>query len=123
MKTLEQLFGWLLFSLSILMVYGLLSLFLIGPTHARDIPPPSEFNWVDSIFALPEPTFAQMEWSWAQSCNNPNTEFGCEGQAQEDSVTVHATENKNLEQCIAHPERPVCLRNKPKSRHGRPSNK
>ncbi len=34
MKTLEQLAGWLLFSLSVLMVYGLLSLFLISPTHA-----------------------------------------------------------------------------------------
>ncbi len=34
MKTLEQLAGWLLFSLSILMVYGFLSLFVIGPAHA-----------------------------------------------------------------------------------------
>ncbi len=43
MKTLEQLFGWILFSLSVLMVYGLLAMFFIGPTHARE-----------------EPTFAQM---------------------------------------------------------------
>ena len=62
MKTLEQRAAWLVFSLSVLMVYGLLSLFLIAPTHARDIPEPGEFAWIDSIFAWPEPTFAQMEW-------------------------------------------------------------
>ncbi len=36
MKTLEQLAGWLLFSLSVLMVYGFLSLFLIPPAHAYE---------------------------------------------------------------------------------------
>ena len=35
MRTLEQLAGWILFSLSILMIYGFLSLFLIGPVHAQ----------------------------------------------------------------------------------------
>ena len=38
-KTLEQLAGWLLFSLSILMVYGLLSMFLIDAARAGcDLP-------------------------------------------------------------------------------------
>ncbi len=61
-KTLEQLAGWLLFSLSILMVYGLLSLFLIGPTHAsNDIPGPAPFGWIDSLDMSEQPTFAQMD--------------------------------------------------------------
>jgi hypothetical protein len=48
-RTLEQPAGWLMFSLSILMVYGFLAMFLIGPVHAQ------------------QPTFAQMEWPPAPS--------------------------------------------------------
>ncbi len=80
MKTLEQLFGWLLFSLSVLMVYGLLSLFLIAPTHSQGVDAPettddAPFSWVvDAItdtlreIASTEPTFAQMEWNTPPGC-------------------------------------------------------
>ena len=103
MKTLEQLAGWLLFSLSVLMVYGLLSLFLIGPVHARcysnagiEITTPGAcdppFAWIDSIFALPQPTFAQMEWEWRYSCNNPEAEVGCEEETTDANPPCNAEE-------------------------------
>ncbi len=64
MKTLEQLAGWLAFALSILMVYGFLAMFLIGPTHARGtIPGPDPYGWIDIVFNTKEqPTFAQIVW-------------------------------------------------------------
>ncbi len=76
MKTLEQLAGWLAFGLSILMVYGFLAMFLIGPTHARDIPCEKAGNcnldFIEHIFDRPQPTFAQMPWP------NPIYSLGCE---------------------------------------------
>ncbi len=68
MKTLEQLAGWILFSLSALLVYGFLSLFLIGPTHASS-DPGGIFEWLSSQ-NWNEPTFAQMEWEQQYA---PNT--------------------------------------------------
>ncbi len=77
-RTLEQLAGWLLFSLSALMVYGFLSLFLIGPTHARGaIPPPDPYGWIDDVFNTKEqPTFAQTESRGINDCI-PDEETTC----------------------------------------------
>ncbi len=93
-RTLEHLAGWILFSLSILMVYSFLSLFLIGPTHARGaIPPPDPYGWIDDVFNTKEqPTFAQREyeclWTFCQSADDMECTSGeCVGETTAGPVT------------------------------------
>ena len=151
-RTLEQLAAWLVFSLSVLMVYGLLAMFFIGPVHAQGVDAPEttddggsltleqafdtdwhfgparksctwvqvdkngnsinseryydraqclaqsknkipcgpaecrpkettdepgEFAWIDSIFAWPQPTFAQMPRWGLEALVGPRTDEYC----------------------------------------------
>ena len=79
MKTLEHLFGWLLFSLSVLLVYGFLSLFLIGPPAHAGTPLPCER---------------------ANNCNLDFLDHIFDGgvDAPDATYTLHITTNGNLEQ-------------------------
>ncbi len=120
-STLEQLAAWLLFSLAIITVYGLLSMTW---AHARDIPPPDPAvpDWV-LFFTVEQPTFAQTDYL-SKTCglgdDPPEAPYGgClsqdddppeEAPPEEGRTRVQATEDKNLEQCMAHPERPVCAK-------------
>ncbi len=67
-KTLEQLAGWLLFSLSILMVYGLLSMFLIDAARAQ------------------QPTFAQIVWDRGLVCIKDVVDEGAEDDGDDVSL-------------------------------------
>ena len=74
---IQMLTAVALFSFSAGVVFMFLSLGFCAPVRAQSvdaeettddsrlIPKPGEFAWIDSIFALPEPTFAQMARPWA----------------------------------------------------------
>ncbi len=67
-NTLEKLAAWLVFSLSVLVVYGFLALFLIGPSHATGpIPGPDPYGWIDSLNMREQPTFSKRGVEYAQA--------------------------------------------------------
>ncbi len=59
-NTLERLAILVVAVVGIVFMYGMLSMTWAGD-ETRPIPPPSDFNWLDSLDMTEQPTFAQME--------------------------------------------------------------